>query len=40
VLCFAGAAVTVARARWYSHIPFPLVYAVPVAVALVLGCLA
>ncbi|MEU8031749.1 DoxX family protein [Streptomyces sp. NPDC049099] len=37
VLYFLGAAVTVARARWYSHIPFPLVYAAPVVGALVLG---
>ncbi|MFG2354937.1 DoxX family protein [Streptomyces sp. NPDC048521] len=40
VLYFAGAAVTVARARWYAHIPFPLVYAVPVVGALVLASLA
>ncbi|MEU0004102.1 DoxX family protein [Streptomyces sp. NPDC006314] len=40
VLYFAGAAVTVARARWYAHIPFPLVYAAPVVAALVLGSLA
>ncbi|MER7837329.1 DoxX family protein [Streptomyces sp. NPDC096040] len=39
LLYFTGAAVTVARARWYSHIPFPLVYAAPVAGALVLGLL-
>ncbi|GGV02813.1 membrane protein [Streptomyces filipinensis] len=37
VLYFLGAAVTVARARWYAHIPFPLVYAAPVVGALVLG---
>ncbi|MCC5477090.1 DoxX family protein [Streptomyces sp. NPDC059680] len=37
VAYFLGAAVTVARARWYSHIPFPLVYAAPVVGALVLG---
>ncbi|MGW2644221.1 DoxX family protein [Streptomyces sp. NPDC001393] len=37
VLYFLGAAVTVARARWYSHIPFPLVYAAPVVGTLVLG---
>ncbi|AKJ11970.1 membrane protein [Streptomyces incarnatus] len=37
VLYFLGAAVTVARARWYSHIPFPLIYAAPVVGALVLG---
>ncbi|MEU2333199.1 DoxX family protein [Streptomyces sp. NPDC006654] len=39
LLYFTGAAVTVARARWYSHIPFPVVYAAPVAGALVLGLL-
>ncbi|REK91182.1 DoxX family protein [Streptomyces inhibens] len=37
VLYFAGAVVTVVRARWYSHIPFPLLYAAPVVGALVLG---
>ncbi|WP_030565739.1 DoxX family protein [Streptomyces aureocirculatus] len=37
VLYFAGALVTVVRARWYGHNPFPLVYAAPVAGALVLG---
>ncbi len=37
VLYFAGAAVTVARARWYAHIPYPLVYAAPVVGALALG---
>ncbi|ELS54804.1 DoxX family protein [Streptomyces viridochromogenes] len=37
VLYFLGAAVTVARARWYSHIPFPLVYAAPVVGALALA---
>ncbi|WP_031172750.1 DoxX family protein [Streptomyces durhamensis] len=37
VLYYLGAAVTVARARWYAHIPFPLVYAAPVVGALVLG---
>ncbi|MPY59817.1 DoxX family protein [Streptomyces spongiae] len=37
VLYFLGAAVTVARARWYSHIPFPPVYAAPVVGALALG---
>ncbi|MFF5014330.1 DoxX family protein [Streptomyces sp. NPDC001165] len=40
VVYFLGAAVTVARARWYSYVPFPLVYAAPVAGALVLGYLA
>ncbi|MEU4316467.1 DoxX family protein [Nocardia sp. NPDC024068] len=37
VLYFAGAVLTVLRARAYSHIPYPLLYAVPVAVAGVLG---
>ncbi|WP_328892290.1 DoxX family protein [Streptomyces sp. NBC_00236] len=37
VLYFAGAVVTVIRARWYTHIPFPLVYAAPVVGAMVLG---
>ncbi|MEU3824073.1 DoxX family protein [Streptomyces sp. SID486] len=40
VLYFLGAAITVARARYHSHIPFPLVYAAPVVGALVLGYLA
>ncbi|WP_343244811.1 DoxX family protein [Streptomyces sp. SID14478] len=29
-LYFAGAVVTVVRARWFSHVPFPLMYAAPV----------
>ncbi|QOV37013.1 DoxX family protein [Streptomyces ferrugineus] len=37
VLYFAGAAITVARARRYAHIPFPLVYAAPVVGALALA---
>ncbi|MEV5981866.1 DoxX family protein [Streptomyces sp. NPDC052114] len=37
VLYFAGAVVAVVRARWYTHIPFPLVYAAPVVGALALG---
>ncbi|WP_330458902.1 DoxX family protein [Streptomyces sp. NBC_00820] len=37
VTYFAGAAVTVARARWYTHVPYPLVYAAPVVAALALG---
>jgi hypothetical protein len=36
VLYFTGAVITVAHARWYSHIPFPLVYVTPVIGALVL----
>lgn len=34
---YSGAVVTVARARWYAHIPFPLVYAAPVIAALALA---
>jgi hypothetical protein len=30
ILYFAGAVFTVIHARWYSHIPYPLVYAAPV----------
>lgn len=37
VLYFAGAVITVARARWYSHIPFPLMYVAPVIGSLALG---
>ncbi|MEY9992815.1 hypothetical protein ABIE67_004847 [Streptomyces sp. V4I8] len=40
VVYFTGAAVTVARARWYGHIPYPLVYAAPVVGALALGIVA
>ncbi|BBC34461.1 hypothetical protein SGFS_057550 [Streptomyces graminofaciens] len=40
VLYFTGAVISVVRARWYSHIPFPLVYAAPVVGALVLGAVA
>ncbi|MGH8792288.1 MAG: DoxX family protein [Stackebrandtia sp.] len=29
VLYFAGAVVTVVRARWYSHVPSPLVFMAP-----------
>lgn len=36
VLYFAGAVVTVVRARFYSHIPYPLVYLAPVVAAMVL----
>ena len=36
VLYFAGAVITVVRAGWYSHIPYPLVYVAPVIVGLVL----
>jgi hypothetical protein len=37
VLYFTGAVITVVRARWYSHIPYPLMYMAPVVGALVLG---
>ena len=37
VLYFTGAVVTVVRARWFSHLVFPLVYAAPVAGSLVLA---
>jgi DoxX-like family len=37
VLYFTGAVITVVRARWYSHIPYPLLYMAPVVGALVLG---
>jgi hypothetical protein len=37
VLYYAGAVTTVARARWYSHLPFPMVYVAPVIASLVLG---
>jgi hypothetical protein len=30
VVYFTGAVVTVTRARVYKHIPYPLIYAVPV----------
>ncbi|MGV9266439.1 DoxX family protein [Kitasatospora sp. NPDC003701] len=36
VLYFAGAVVTVVRARSYAHIPFPLIYLAPAAASLVL----
>lgn len=37
VLYFLGAVITVLRARWFSHVPFPLVYAAPAVASLVLG---
>jgi hypothetical protein len=36
VLYFTGAVITVIRARWYSHIPYPLVYVTPVIASLAL----
>ncbi|WP_067182703.1 DoxX family protein [Microtetraspora niveoalba] len=37
VIYFAGAVITVLRARSYKHVPFPLLYLAPVAVAMALG---
>ncbi|MEV0709227.1 DoxX family protein [Nocardia aurea] len=37
VAYFLGAIVTIVRARAYGHVPFPLLYLVPVAVAAALG---
>lgn len=37
VLYFVGAVSTVARSRWYSHIPYPLMYLAPVIASLALG---
>lgn len=37
VLYFAGAVLTIVRARWYAHIPAPLVYVAPVITSLTLG---
>ncbi|MBO1337151.1 DoxX family protein [Streptomyces sp. VRA16 Mangrove soil] len=37
LLYFTGAVVTVVRARWFGHVPFPLLYAAPVVAALVLA---
>ncbi|MGX1547042.1 DoxX family protein [Streptomyces adustus] len=37
VLYFAGAVATVVRARWFSHVPFPLLYAAPAAASVVLA---
>lgn len=37
VLYFTGAVVTVLRARWYSHVPFPLLYMAPVAGSLAIA---
>jgi hypothetical protein len=36
VVYFTGAVVTVVRARWYSHIPYPLVYLAPVVASMAL----
>ncbi|MGH3434061.1 MAG: DoxX family protein, partial [Thermocrispum sp.] len=37
ILYFTGAVITVLRARSYSHLPFPLIYAAPVVASLVLA---
>jgi hypothetical protein len=37
ILYFTGAVITVIRARWYSHIAYPLLYLAPVVAALALG---
>ena len=37
VLYFAGAVLTVIRARSYSHIPFPLLYLAPVVASMALA---
>lgn len=37
ILYFLGAVLTVARARAYAHIPFPLIYLAPAAASLALG---
>ncbi|MEV5882076.1 DoxX family protein [Streptomyces sp. NPDC052020] len=36
VLYFLGAVATVVRARWFTHVPIPLLYAAPVAASLAL----
>jgi hypothetical protein len=40
VIYFIGAVATVVRARWYSHIPFPLMYLAPVVAAAALKLVA
>jgi hypothetical protein len=37
VLYFTGALITVLRARWYSHLPYPALYLAPVAAVLALS---
>jgi hypothetical protein len=36
ILYFTGAVITVVRARWFSHVPFPLIYVAPVVGSLAL----
>lgn len=37
VLYFVGAVITVARARSYAHLPYPMLYLAPVVATLVVG---
>lgn len=37
ILYFIGAVVTVVRARWFSHVAFPLMYMAPVVASLAIG---
>ena len=37
VLYFTGAVVTVVRARWFSHIPYPVLFLAPVVASMALG---
>ena len=36
IVYFTGAVITVVRAHWYSHIPYPLLYVAPVIAVLAL----
>lgn len=36
IVYFTGAVITVVRAHWYTHIPYPLIYVAPVIAVLVL----
>ncbi len=36
IVYFSGAVVTVLRARWYRHLPYPLLYVAPVIAVLAL----
>jgi hypothetical protein len=40
VLYFTGAVITVVRAHWYAHVPYPLVFLAPVVGSMALGHLA
>jgi hypothetical protein len=37
VAYFLGAVVTVLRARWFTHVPFPVIYMAPAAISLALA---